>query len=123
MTLLGNYSVLHKSPAKYLTGTVGFGDRSNFNKPGMMRNRGSAAIWQYDAQPSGTYAGRAYLPPVKAGRLASRSGFAVDAVAEGGAGLPATSGASFTIDASAFGGLIAGGVAASLVSVNGAASM
>ena len=38
MALLGNMSILHKSPAKYLTGTVGYGDRANWNKPGMMRN-------------------------------------------------------------------------------------
>jgi hypothetical protein len=118
MALLGNYSILHKSPAKYLTGTVGFGDRSNFNKPGMMRNRGNSAIWRYDAQPSGSYAGRAYMPPVKAGRIVSRQNFKIDGAANGGAGLPASASLGFTIDGFAAGGLIAGGVAVATISIN-----
>lgn len=39
MGLLGNYSVLHKSPGRFLSGTVASGDRYNFSKSGMLRNR------------------------------------------------------------------------------------
>ena len=118
MALLGNYSVLHKSPAKYLTGTVGFGDRSNFNKTGMMRNRSGNALWQYDAQPSGFFAGRAYFPPQKAGRIVSRSSLNINATASGAMGLPGVASADFSINATAAGGLIAGGVAVCTFSIN-----
>lgn len=39
MGLLGNYSVLHKSPGRFLSGTIASGDRYNFNKSGPFRNR------------------------------------------------------------------------------------
>ena len=39
MGLLGNYSVLHKSPGRFRSGTVASGDRYNFNKSGAFRNR------------------------------------------------------------------------------------
>lgn len=123
MGLLGNYSVLQKSPAKYLTGTVGFGDRSNFNKPGMMRGRGTSAVWQYDAQPSGFYAGRAYFPPVKAGRIVSRNVIKVQAAASGAMGKPASAMASMAIVSYASGGLIAGGVAVCGFSISAAVSI
>lgn len=56
MALLGNRSVLHKSPGRFLSGTVASGDRNNFNKHGMCRN----AYQEYDDKeptPSG------YRPP------------------------------------------------------------
>lgn len=123
MSLLGNYSVLQKSPAKYLTGTVGFGDRSNFNKPGMMRGRGTSSVWQYDAQPSGFYAGRAYFPPVKAGRIVSRNVIKVQATASGAMGKPASATASLAVVSYASGGLIAGGVAVCSFNISSAASI
>lgn len=39
MGLLGNYSVLHKSPGRFLSGTIASGDRYNFSKSGRLRNR------------------------------------------------------------------------------------
>lgn len=39
MGILGNYSVLHKSPGRFLSGTIASGDRYNFSKSGMLRNR------------------------------------------------------------------------------------
>lgn len=121
MALLGNASLLHKSPAKYVTGVVGFCDRANSNKPGMMRNRGDltlSTLWKYDAVPSGTYAGRAFLPPQKAGRLVTRSAFGVSAQASGAMGLPGAASASISLDASAIGGLFAGGVAHATMTVS-----
>ena len=114
MALLGNMSVLHKSPAKYLTGTVGFNDRANWNKPGMMRNRGDltvSTLWKYDAVPSGMMAGRAFHAPQTAGRIVTRAPFAINASASGALGLPGAASASFAINATCIGGLIAGGVA------------
>ena len=126
MALLGNASLLHKSPAKYVTGVVGFCDRANSNKPGMMRNRGDltqSTLWKYDAVPSGTYAGRAFMPPQKAGRLVTRSAFGVSAQASGAMGLPGAAAASISFDASAIGGLFAGGVASCTITISGSAAI
>lgn len=126
MALLGNVSILHKSPAKYLTGTVGFNDRANWNKPGMMRSRGNltvSTLWKYDAIPSGFYAGRAFFPPQKAGRITSRQAFSFDGSATGALGLPGSAASTFAIDATAVGGLIAGGVASGTISITGSASI
>jgi len=126
MALLGNISLLHKSPAKYTTGTVGFNDRANWNKHGMMRNRGNLTVstmWKYDAVPSGMYAGRAFFAPQKAGRIVSRSAFGVTATASGAMGKPGSASCNFAISGAAIGGLIAGGVASCTITVSGSASI
>ena len=38
MALIGNRSILHKSPGRFLSGTAGT-LRSGFNKPGMLAGR------------------------------------------------------------------------------------
>lgn len=48
MALIGNRSVLHKSPGRFLSGTVASGDRSNFGKHGQCRN----AYQVYDKKQS-----------------------------------------------------------------------
>lgn len=126
MALIGNASLLHKSPAKYLTGTVGFCDRANWNKPGMMRSRGDltvSTLWKYDSVPSGTYAGRAFFPPKQAGRMVTRSAFTVDASAVGAMGLPGAAASSFAVDANAIGGLFAGVVASCTITVSASGSI
>lgn len=126
MALLGNASLLHKSPAKYVTGTVGFCDRANWNKPGMMRSRGDltlSAFWKYDAVPSGMVAGRAFLAPQKAGRMVTRSAFKVDGQAMGAMGRPGAAVAGFAIGGASVGGLIAGGVAACTFTIGAGASI
>lgn len=126
MALIGNCSLLHKSPAKYLTGTVGFNDRANWNKPGMMRSRGNLSIsslWKYDAIPSGFYAGRAFFPPQTAGRIAARTSLTVSAAASGAQGLPGSAMASMAIGAAAVGGLIAAGVANATMTIGGSANI
>ena len=126
MALLGNASLLHRSPAKYLTGTVGFCDRANWNKPGQMRNRGDltlSTLWKYDAVPSGTYAGRAFLAPQTAGRLVTRSPIAVNAAASGASGIPGAASATISVNAVAIGGLFAGGVASATITINGTAAI
>jgi hypothetical protein len=119
VSLLGNISLLHKSPAKYTTGTVGFNDRANWNKPGMMRSRGDLTVsnqWKFDAVPSGMYAGRAFFPPQKAGALRARESFSLGGTGQGVGGITTTGTATMVLDfALATGGLIASG--------NGAASM
>ena len=39
MALIGNRSVLHKSPGRFLAGTIASGERSNFSKGGMVASR------------------------------------------------------------------------------------
>ncbi len=102
MALVGNISLLHKSPAKYTTGTVGFNDRANWNKPGMMRSRGDltvSTLWKYDAVPAGMYAGTAFFPPQKTGAITSRNRARIDistsALAVGG--ITTTGTADFSI--------------------------
>jgi hypothetical protein len=74
MALLGNYSVYHKLPDKFLTGTTLYGDRANFNKPGMMRSMGAGSgnDWTLAAIPKGFGAGGAWMLPKTAGAMTSR---------------------------------------------------
>jgi hypothetical protein len=55
--ILGNYSVLHKSPGRFLSGTVASGDRYNFSKSGMLKNRflgdQGLGIAKFSAIPNG----------------------------------------------------------------------
>ncbi|MTV78258.1 hypothetical protein GM535_13670, partial [Streptococcus pneumoniae] len=37
--LVGNRTVLHKSPGRFLSGTVASSERSNFSRPGMLAGR------------------------------------------------------------------------------------
>jgi len=39
MGIVGNYSVLHKSPGRFLSGTVASCDRANYSKSGGLKNR------------------------------------------------------------------------------------
>jgi len=39
MGIVGNYSVLHKSPCRFLSGTVASCDRANYSKSGGLKNR------------------------------------------------------------------------------------
>lgn len=124
MALLGNYSTLHKSPAKYTTGTVGYGDRANWSKPGMLRSRGAGnAAWSMDALPTGFVAGKAFLPPVRAGAMATRSPVRVSGVSDGAMGMPGQANGLIEITAEAIGGLIAGGVAVGTISIAGSADI
>ena len=77
MALIGNGSVLHKSPGRFLNGygTTGGGIasmRCGFNKHGMMRN----AYEQFDAKsatPYGHLSGSAWVLPKTAGGMSSRN--------------------------------------------------
>lgn len=118
MALLGNYSILHKSPAKYMSGQTGSGDRANWNKPGSMRDRGvgGTSDWSRVAVPTGFYSGGAWLLPQTAGDMTSRreaTGYgAVNAgnLAGGLYGISPLTGAGAITNANL--GLIVSGVAA-----------
>jgi hypothetical protein len=72
MALIGNQSVLHKSPGRFLSGTPGT-LRSNFNKYGMMAGR-FEKMGLYNAIPAGHAGGPScWALPQKPGFLSSRS--------------------------------------------------
>jgi len=56
MALLGNYSVIHKSPARFMSGTSVSSEKSRDNKNGSNRNR-FMSFEKFNATPSG------YTPP------------------------------------------------------------
>lgn len=110
MALIGNRSVLHKSPTRFLAGTLASGDRNNFNKPGMLRGS-QAAYGRLAAIPNG-YGSTSWMMPVKAGAISSANAavMTVSQSANGAMGLPGDGTADFIIDFStATGGLISSG--------------
>lgn len=74
--LIGNYSVLQKSPARFLSGSSVSDTRSNFNKNGMNRNFevGWASVSNQtskSARPNGNLAPSAWVLPRVAGGMSS----------------------------------------------------
>ena len=72
--LIGNRSVLLKSPGRFLAGTIASTDRSGWSNPGMMR---SAAYPALAGLPNGYYAGAWFLPKT-AGALSSAYNARID---------------------------------------------
>lgn len=113
MALIGNRSVLHKSPGRFLNGNAATGGaianlRTNFNKHGMARN----AFEVFDAtaaQPYGYYGGRgAWVQPKKGGAISGiNSNFlTLGASGAGSMGLNTSGIASLTFGLTGVGGLI-----------------
>lgn len=71
MALVGNRSVLLKSPGKFLSGTVASIERSNFNKPGMAAGRFSAMSPVFAGIPTGHLAPSSWSLPRVAGALSA----------------------------------------------------
>lgn len=117
--LLGNYSVLHKSPLRFFGGSTTSVQpqlRSNFNKSGSSRNRlyvsqTTAALTLYSL-PSGNAAGKTWLLPQKSGEISSRNDCAlsVNGAASGAGGVNGIGSAALVVDfAPAAGSLIVSG--------------
>lgn len=70
MSLIGNYAVISKTPGRFLSGTSLSGDRANYNKSGMDRNK-FLSMASFMAVPNGYTPGYAFTPAQKAGGLAS----------------------------------------------------
>ena len=70
MGIIGNYSVLHKSPGRFLSGTVASGDRANFSKSGALNNR-FLSLAKFSAIPNGYTHPYAWAPARVSGGLAS----------------------------------------------------
>lgn len=82
MALLGNYSVLHKSPGRFLSGTIASCDRANYTKSGMLKNRffgdHGLGIAKFSAIPNGYTHPYAWAPAQVSGGLASYKGLSAE---------------------------------------------
>ena len=121
MALIGNRSVLHKSPMRMLGGVANAGDRSNFSKHGMVRSS-RLTYGKLAALPNG-YGGKGWMMPVTAGGVSSRNAARLDIGATGSGALGKnTSGtAGITFDLTGTGGLVssASGIAALILGASG----
>jgi hypothetical protein len=72
MALIGNRSVLHKSPGRFLSGTVASIERSNFSKAGQMSSRFQALNRLSAAIPEGCLPPTCWSLPRATGGMASR---------------------------------------------------
>jgi len=75
MGLIGNYSVLGKSPGRFFGGTLpgGGADRANYRKAGPMRGRFNAVDWEpKSGVPDGYRPPSAWIIPQVSGGIASR---------------------------------------------------
>lgn len=100
--LIGNLSVLHKSPGRFLAGTVASTDAAGWRKPGMLR---SAAYPALAGIPNGYYQAAWFLPK-SAGALSSaynaRIALTPAGLAVGGVTSPGSAGLTFTPSATAW---------------------
>ena len=71
MALIGNRSVLHKSPGRFLSGTIASIERSNFGKAGMLANRFQSLSPIFAAIPTGHLSPSAWALPRTAGGLSA----------------------------------------------------
>lgn len=70
--LIGNYSVLNKSPGRWLAGSVASNNRSNCNTNGMHLGRFTNSAWsKVDSHPRGYYPPYAWVFAKTAGSMAS----------------------------------------------------
>ena len=81
MALIGNRSVLHKSPGFFLAGQTASGDRNNFSKQGMLRSS-RLSFGKLASRPDG-YGATGWLMPVTAGALSSVNAATVAVLASG----------------------------------------
>lgn len=122
MALVGNRSVLLKSPGRFLSGTIASSERSNFSKPGMVRGS-EAAFGKFAAIPSGNIAPSSWILPRIAGAMASRNDSVITlstiGLAVGGVTANGTSSFTIVFDV-ATGQLIAsgGGTSSFVISTN-----
>lgn len=127
MALIGNHTVLNKTPGRLFSGATISGTRSNWGKSGARINR------FYGEQPMNKWANipPGYLPPyanglpMVSGGLSSHNDarLAVNAVATGSLGQNIIGSADFATTASGLGGLIVAGTGSALFAVSGTASL
>lgn len=121
MALIGNRSVLHKSPGRFLSGTVASIERSNFSKAGMLANRFQSMSFVFAGIPNGHLSPSSWALPRTAGALSSRNAagasFSTDGTAVGGVTTTGSSAIAFTV-ADAAGELISSGQGAATLTIS-----
>ena len=118
MALVGNRSVLLKSPGRNLAGTIACTDRSNWSTMGQMRNADFSPL---AGIPSGHLAGSSWKLPQKPGAMSSINfaTLALDGSGSGALGFPIVGSAFLLIDfAAAAGQLISSGSGSAAMSIN-----
>jgi hypothetical protein len=119
MALIGNHTVLNKSPLRFINLREGL-LRSNFNKHGMMRN----AYEQFNdrcATPNGHLSPSAWVLPKTAGGGSSRNyvGLTIAPTATGAMGVNAVGALTMTFDLLGTGGLVVSGAGTSAFTITG----
>lgn len=117
MALIGNRSVLNKSPGRFLNaGVATF--RSTFNKHGMARNA-YQSFSAFSSIPAGARPPISWVMAKTAGGLASHNAcfVSVAGTGSGAEGYNIAGQSTLTIDSTAIGGLIAGGVGTAYLSL------
>lgn len=71
MALIGNRTVLHKSPGRFLSGTVASIERSNFSRAGQLASRFQAMSPIFGGIPSGHLASSSWALPRTAGAISA----------------------------------------------------
>jgi len=125
MALIGNRSVLHKSPGRFLSGTVASIERSNFGKGGMIANRFQALSMVFAGLPGGHLSPSAWSLPRRGGAMSSSReavlSFAASGLAVGG--VNASASASLSLNASGTGQLIAFGQGSATMTIGATGAM
>lgn len=102
MALIGNRTVLHKSPGRFLSGTVASIERSNFSRAGMLASRFQAMSPVFAGIPSGHLASSSWSLPRTAGAMSSTNeavgAFAAAALAVGGITTTGSGTLAFTVN-------------------------
>ena len=124
MALIGNRSVLHKSPGRFLAGTVASGDRSNFSKHGMLRGA-LENFSRLSAWPNGHLSPSAWVLPQVAGGMSSRNvtTLSLAAVGAGAAGVNISGAADMSITATGTAQLIASAIGSATFTVTATGSV
>lgn len=121
--LVGNRSVLQKSPARFLSLGVAC-LRSNYNKPGMMRDS-LQSLSELSGVPVGYVSPGSWFLPQRGGAMSSRNAatFDVTGDASGAMGVNGEGDAAFSFSASAIGQLIASAIGTATFTINAAGSL
>lgn len=126
MALLGNRSVLLKSPGRFFGGSTVSDNRSNFGTQGSTRGRYFGGFPQTNATPQGYRPPYSWIIAIKNGEMSStnQAVMSVSPSANGAMGLPGTATAAFTIDfATATGGLISSGTGTASFAITSTATV
>jgi hypothetical protein len=120
MALIGNRSVLLKSPGRFLSGTVASIERNNWRP---LRNR-FEAMDRLSGIPSGHLSPSAWVLPQFGGGMSSRNAsIGISATGNGALGRGISGSAAVAINAMATGQLIAGAVGTATIGLSGSASI